>query len=191
MRTKLSVILLALIFAFAACSQDKSQSEQSGEKANKEEKTGEKTSGDMHTFEAPDGTFEVDFPGNPDKSEEPVNVSGVEVQKHTISYSPTPTENYSLVYMDFPKDQFKGKDPMKVLNAQKDGIVDNLGGRLVEEKDLGNDYPGLMFSAKTGNRYGIYHLYMYKDRLFQLSIISTGSFAEDTSFLESFELHAK
>lgn len=182
---RLSVLFFAVVFVFAACQQGGNTNDK------KEDKSGDKpeTSSEKYTYKPENGLFEVVFPGEPDTSKEPVSVSGVDVKKQTISYAPSPLKNHTLVHMEFPKDQFKGKDPMKVLKGQKDGIIQNLGGRFIEEKKLDTKHPGLMFKAKTGDLYGVYHLYMYKNHLFQLSITNKGDFSKELAFLKSFQLN--
>ena len=181
--TRILLIVAILSFAAFSCKQEAKQTQDKEQKEQKEEK---QAPGDGRM--TVDGYFKAAFPERPDKTEETIEANGTQVKKFTYTYSPEPLENYTVTYSEFPEGQFKGKDPEKVLQATRDGILKELGGPIAEEKTLEGNYPGLMFKSKSGNMHYVYHLYLYKNRLVQAVISKNKEYPEDTSFLGSIEI---
>ena len=173
-----SVLSVLLILTYG-CKQKQQQGGQ-----NEQKQTSEKI------YNSEEGHFKANYPGKPDVSTEVIEEEGVgEIKKLTASYAESALKNYTVVYAEYPEGYFKGKDPIKVLKGSRDGIIKNLGGRISGQKEItSSDYPGYMFKVKSGNQYFVYNLSLYKNRLYQVWIMNTQSFPEDTSFLESFEI---
>lgn len=187
------VVIFALaftLFATSACNNEKADNQ--NETAGNEQATNDAQPSEepqAFDFESADAQFMATFPGKPDMSEEAVRQGDIDILKYTVSYAPDPTKNYTVVVSQFPEDQFKGKDPQEVLEGVMNGIMRNTGGRLAEQSDLPDaEYPAIAFKLKTGNMNFVYHVYLYKHILYQVSQSAMNKFPEDLSFMESFEV---
>lgn len=147
--------------------------------------------GRWREFESRDGRFSVQFPGRPVRSEQKTrtDIGYVVSVRFTVTYSKRVT--YDLTFSDFPKAQIASVSPQKLLNAARDSLVYQTGGRVkMEAHSLHSTIPSrnLQIIGHNGTRYDVKLLFA-DDRLYQLLVASQYVAAPDARrFFDSFSL---
>jgi hypothetical protein len=93
---------------------------------------------------------------------------------------------YFVFYSDYPEGTDEDTDPKELLQNARDGVVGEGSRQTREEKIQVGEHPGLEFDFVQGSgaekTYGYWRLYMVKNRLYQIGIISIGESAVDYKF---------
>ena len=91
---------------------------------------------------------------------------------------------YFVFYSDYPEGTEDDTDPKVLLQNARDGVIGDDDSRQTREEKIDiSGHPGLEFDFVQGNgankTYGYWRLYMVKNRLYQIGIISIGEQATD------------
>ena len=109
-------------------------------------------------FIFPDGNFRVVFPENPQKQ------IGTEQNLHQFSAT-VGAESYGLAFADYSP----STDWESAVNAERDSIVNSLGGSVVDEKATSVEgYPGKWIRFVGQNTSGELAIYFVGHRLYSL-----------------------
>lgn len=144
-------------------------------------------------FESKDGRFSVQFPGRPERSEQKTKteIGYVVSVRYTVSHSERVT--YDLMFNDFPKAQIASVNPQKLLDAARDSLLYQTGGRIISETHTLHSAVRarqLEIAGNNGMRY-VVRLLFADNRLYQLLLASRHPVASDARrFFDSFSLNA-
>lgn len=142
-------------------------------------------------FESKRGTFRVMFPDIPieTRSKLRTEIGNVASTRFTVVAGTSVT--YDVMYNDYPKAGIVKVNPQKLLDAARDGLVNQTKGQLVGEKRImlgtvpGRDQEIL---GADGTRYWA-RLVLVENRLYQLMAIARPPATADTrTFFDSFQL---
>lgn len=87
------------------------------------------------TFNAPDGSFSVQFPGKPEVADRQLeSATGVAILLHQVTATPSRSISYFCVHYDEPR--LATETVEEVLNSSRDSSIRNVQGRLVSEQRL-------------------------------------------------------
>jgi hypothetical protein len=107
-------------------------------------------------FTSSEGNFRVVFPETPQQQK------GTERNRHRFSAA-AGDESYGLTYADYPP----GTDWERVVNSERDSIVNGLGGSVVDEKRTSVEgYPGKWIRFVGQNTSGELAIYFVGHRLY-------------------------
>ncbi|HEY3291363.1 MAG TPA: hypothetical protein VGK87_14635 [Anaerolineae bacterium] len=147
-------------------------------------------------FSSDKGQFTVRMPSEPKQSTQSVDTAAGKIDVALFTAVAGNTA-YVASYSDYPEAVMAGADPLKVLEGAMNGAVTNIGGTLIDSKDVSlNDVPGKEFSANgkianqgEGSMRG--RLYLVKNRLYQLIVVGLKDqlpTADVDKYLQSFKL---
>lgn len=150
-------------------------------------------SSSVEKFVSEDGKFAINFPAEPDVSQESVPTDVGEVQMYIFLYEESVTKAFMVTYSDFPSELVAGTDAKGLLVSSKEGQLQTLINPIIdEESDIDiNGNPGVYFKANDGSFYLVAKIFLVGNRLYQLLIMRDGSYPseeETKSFIDSFEL---
>ena len=135
-------------------------------------------------FTSTEGNFRVLFPENPQQQ------TLSERNLHQFSAA-AGSESYGLAYADYPL----GTDWENVVNAERDSILNGLGGSVVDEKRTSVEgYPGKFIRFVGQNTSGELTIYFAGQRLYVLHAFAPKSVSRPenfSTFLNSFRLLSK
>jgi hypothetical protein len=135
-------------------------------------------------FTSSDGNFRVVFPESPQKQ------MGTERNLHQFSAT-VGVESYGLAYADYSP----STDWESAVNAERDSIVNALGGSVVDEKDTSVEgYPGKWIRFVGQNTSGELAIYLVGHRLYSLHAFAPNGAPRPenfSTFLNSFRLLSK
>ena len=135
-------------------------------------------------FTSTEGNFRVLFP------EDPQQQTLSERNLHQFSAA-AGSESYGLAYADYPL----GTDWENVVNAERDSILNGLGGSVVDEKRTSVEgYPGKFIRFVGQNTSGELTIYFAGQRLYVLHAFAPKSVSRPenfSTFLNSFRLLSK
>ncbi|MCP4440608.1 MAG: hypothetical protein GY810_16810 [Aureispira sp.] len=156
-----------------------------------EPKITESTNTEPYTSE--EGNFSILFPGTPEKTTEttPTEVGPIDITMYL--YEAGPTLAYLVGYSDYPEEIIKNGDVNEMLKGAQEGVVGNIQGEIVEDKNilLDDKHSGKYFTAKSTQFNVVYELYLVNNRLYQVGVMSTQSLDNDPvakEFVGSFKL---
>ena len=142
-------------------------------------------------FESSHGTFAVMFPGIPIETKRTIRTEMGNVASTRFTMVDGTSVTYDVMYNDYPKAGIIKVNPQKLLDAARDGLVNQTKGRLVAEKRItvggvtGRDEEIL---GPDGTRYWA-RLVLVRNRLYQLMAIAQPPAQADTqAFFDSFQL---
>ncbi len=146
----------------------------------------------VDTFEAPDGSFRINFPRPPMRDTSVVNTDVGEVHLYRFKMD-RGNEVFTVAYSDYPKALVELSNPQDLIEAGKASAVSGLEiTNMDEEKDIAKaGYPGLLFKGHSDKYYTVYRVYMVKNRLYQIAITRSGEYPdmeEVKKFGDSFTL---
>jgi hypothetical protein len=126
-----------------------------------------------HNINSEEGNFSVNFPGEASKKTMSMPAADGSVL-NIVSYSYlSPDSNivYLLSYNNIPN--YASSNPDSILDKAKIGPAQRMRTTIVEEKKLEIDgYPGLYFKGLGLDIAMVYHIYIVKDRMYQLAILN-------------------
>ena len=141
-------------------------------------------------FKSEAGRFSVLFPDKPMEQKQTSDTSGGKIDIFLFLVV-KPTTVYLVGYGDYPEATLKQSSPAAMLEADRDGFVKAVSGKVTSEKKItfeGN--PGLEFTVESPNQtYFLVREYMVKNRLYQ--VVTRGSDPkkpELKKFQDSFKL---
>lgn len=147
---------------------------------------------EMPKYTSQDGKFSILFPGEPTVSTEKVETEIGTIDMSTFIYEKSSQEAYMVSYADYPAEMIKDVDQMEMLASSRNGVLENIGASVVEEKDITLDgHKGIYFKANSVSLYLIYKMVMVNNRIFQVAIMKEGGYPSDSeadSFIGSFTL---
>jgi hypothetical protein len=143
-------------------------------------------------YTSKDGRFTVKFPGKPKESEKTTATALGEVAVVTASYATAGGNVFLVTSSEFPAEATKPER----LGTLFDGVRESLKGKdgqvLSDESVMvGKDrWPGRDVEIEKGKLRMRFRLVVRDDRLYQVAVLGTKSFAtgkDATTFIESFE----
>lgn len=143
-------------------------------------------------FSSAEGKFKIGFQGQPQMESQDVTTVVGDIKMHTFMEMKGATDAYMVSYNDYPAELISGADAKNIVDGAKNGVVNQFGAKIVEEKPLtlgGNT--GVMCKANSSSMYVVYYAYLVKNRLYQIMILKNGGFPnqqEVDAFHGSFEL---
>jgi hypothetical protein len=147
-------------------------------------------------LESKDGNFSVNFPGKPIENKLKLpTADGDYLEINSLSYlSPDSSVIYVLSHNSIPN--YVSANPDSILQNAKIGPAQNMRTSIVEEKKLNlQGFPGLYFKGLGLDIAMVYHIYIVKDKMYQLAIINNiprePEEGEIKAFMGSFKLLQK
>lgn len=100
--------------------------------------------GQKDVFSSKEGGFSVETSSIPKQRKESVPTQDGPADIHTLTFEmQDPAVEYWVVYIDYPERAVRQKGVSQLLKEARDGSVNNVRGRLLNERDiLVGDYPG-------------------------------------------------
>jgi len=142
-----------------------------------------------------EGGFSIQFPDKPSKHQRKKESEIGELQLTQFIYSKDDTDIWLVSYTDYPKKMIQLGNSTQLIKGVKYKVLDDLRASVKAEDNvkLNNKYKGLTFAAhaKRKNLDFLYHIYLVKNRLYQISMYSSlGAISSQDSldFLGSFQL---
>lgn len=135
------------------------------------------------------GNFGVTFPGKPINASYPVSAVDGEVTMYMFGVK-SGEKAFILAYSDFPDKTIQSKSAKDLLQDEKTGAL--AGATTDEEKEnTYKGYTGLFYKAKSpdGTQFMVAQTYLVGNRLYQMEILSSGSYptdAEINAFIGTF-----
>lgn len=140
-----------------------------------------------------EGRFSLLMPGAPkEQSQEVATPAGT--IKMTMYVLEQGESAWFATFNDYPAEVIQKADAETLLNGARDGAIGTVQGKLLAEKKIAIDtYPGreLEFEAQGGAFLARSRIYLVKERLYQIMILSPKAqgLPKDTGkFLDSFKL---
>jgi len=139
---------------------------------------------DWSVAKSHEGNFKVILPGEADYSSSKVDTEVGQIDLHTFAVEANGgSVAYFVFYSDYPEGTEEETDPKVLLQNARDGVVGEGSRQTREAKIEIGGHPGLEFDFVQGagaeKTYGYWRLYMMKNRLYQIGIISIGEPAVD------------
>lgn len=190
----LSILFFGLSIIFSCGSSDNQKDNETTDTENvkSDNKTEKENKKDKDLFTSEDKSFKIKFPGNPQLTKEPVETELGKIEMYTYMYEHSATKVYMVAYSDYPKAAIEAGDKDMMLDGAKSGFLKKLSLKIDEEKDIEIDgNQGLYFKAQGSGFYAVMKDYLVENRLYQVGILSQGSYPSDKEideFLNSFEL---
>ncbi len=142
-------------------------------------------------FVSEDGSFKINFPGEPSKEESPVETELGVLEMVTYMYEEGKSA-YMVAYSDYPAAAIEAAEPYDLLDGAKGGYVGNIGLELKKEDNKSelDGVPGIYFEAEGGGYYTAVQDYLLDNRLYQVAILRLDrapTEKEIEAFIKSFE----
>lgn len=140
------------------------------------------------------GKFAINFPGEPDITNEVVPTELGNIDMYMFMYEQSLTKVYMVAYSDYPSALMEAGNVDDMLEGAMNGATTNMEIDNIEmREDVEIDgHKGLYFKAKGANGYHVvYKIYMVENRMYQIGILRDGAYADDIdlqSYINSFEL---
>jgi hypothetical protein len=154
---------------------------------------------DKKEFTSKEGSFKILFPAAPQEQEQTIRSPvGPLVNRVFFCMAANNETVYLVSFANYPDEPLKQYTPEQILNAARNGTVENLKGKLVSEQKLTLDktHPGLEFVIEVPNtaQYRA-RIYFANKRLYQVVLVTspkvTVSAKEIEDYFESFKLIGK
>lgn len=146
----------------------------------------------IHTLMAPDSSFTIDLPGEPEYSMEEVETEVGILQNNMYIYEYSYTLAYMIAYSDYPKDHIEKYDADELLQNSMNGFVGEIGMEIENnEKIKIKKHAGIEFVAAGGGYWAHMRDYLVDNRLYQIGLLSTAEAineADAAAYLNSFKL---
>lgn len=129
--------------------------------------------GKSYVLKSEEGNFSVSFPGKPAESKRTVpTAEGEKIDIVSYNYlDEDSTVIYILSYSNIPNSA--DNNPDSILETAKIGPAQAMRTSIVEEKKLDlNGNPGIYFKGLGLDIAMVYHIYIVKDRMYQLAILN-------------------
>lgn len=149
----------------------------------------------LKLFTSEEGKFSVWMPGEPKKSSQTVDTSGmkIDVTFYTLEVG---TGAYLMSINDYPANLVQTANPQLILDGARDGGLQNVNATLVNETKIEKDgFPGRDVTAKAnvqGKDYTLrIRIYLVSNRLYQLMVLTEPGKIPDgdiAKFMDSFKL---
>lgn len=144
-------------------------------------------------FVSPIGNFKITLPGNPEYSNSDIEISEGTTKLHMFIYTSDAGHVYLTASANYP-DSYLGSDSERstFLDNAVEGFFGELAivpGNRVEVKS--GKYKGLEYRGQNDTYSVIYRVYIAKNTVFQVGILSTGSYIDEKSaksFFKSFKI---
>ncbi|HLX61038.1 MAG TPA: hypothetical protein VKX17_07125 [Planctomycetota bacterium] len=152
---------------------------------------------DWASYQPGNSACYIRLPANPEYQTQIVDamVTHIYVAKDA---SRTPAFVYTVSFGDYPKEKFVDENsPKKILDADRDGFVKAVNGKIVSEKSIEKGaYPGreVAISGEGGKARYVLREYLIENRIFHLAACVPAASVDDadvTRFFESFQLAKK
>lgn len=141
---------------------------------------------DWQSVKSYEGNFKAMLPGEPDYSASKVDTEVGQINLHSFAVEANGgSVAYFVFYSDYPEGTEEDTDPKVLLQNARDGVIGDDGSRKTREEKIDiAGHPGLEFDFVqeengANTTYGYWRLYMVKNRLYQIGIISIGEPAID------------
>ncbi len=144
-------------------------------------------------YESSEGAFSVLVMGMPDLDNTEIDIIFGSVTLYMFIWDKTDIV-YMIAYADYPEEVVSYSNPEDMLNAAKEGALENVQGEIISERNIElKGYPGkeIVISAKVEKAIATVHLYMVKNRLYQVLVITTEDDPQEDNalkFLNSFDV---
>ena len=144
-------------------------------------------------FTPPQGNFTIHFPADPELTTRMVNSDYGPLEMKQYACDLDEKQFYIIAYTDYPETLIESNKVEDLLQEGKKEALKALGIEQIafEEPIQIGEHPGIHFRGQNGEQYIEYRVYMVKKRLFQMTILSTGSYPtteEIEGFMNSFTL---
>lgn len=124
-------------------------------------------------LESKEGNFSINFPGKPTENKLKLPTADLDsLEINSFSYiNPVSSIIYVLSHNRIPN--YVTANPDSILQNAKIGPAQNMRTSIVEEKKLNlQGFPGLYFKGLGLDIAMVYHIYIVKDKMYQLAIIN-------------------
>jgi hypothetical protein len=145
------------------------------------------------TFASPEGRFEILMPGEVKQFTVDVdNEFGTSVLHMNVATLPDGTM-FVANWVDYPPDAV-ADFPAQILDDSREGALDNLGGKLVSEKEIKlNNHRGreILIEVAKQDRLFRVRMYLVENRLYQTVVFGPPKLVKSKDaqrYLDSFEL---
>lgn len=148
-------------------------------------------------FTSQEGNFSVWMPGTPKLTTEAIDTAAgkLNLYSHEVSAG---NMFYIVAYIDYPEELIKQRNPYKMLEDGRDGAINNVQGKLLNEADVPYlGHPGKEITAEATREKVPYILkmkfFLIKNRLYQLGVVmykdkETATQSDVKKFYNSFSL---
>lgn len=151
--------------------------------------------GRTQVYSPTDGGFTVRFPSKPREKSETVKSSIGDLKVVTATYATSDGNAYLVSYADFPEAAAKPENRSAMYDEVRDGLKGKDGNILSDTRlDFGpNKVPGreIEIENKKEKKRLKYRIVQVENRLFQVAVIGSTSFAtgkDADAFFKSFEI---
>lgn len=145
------------------------------------------------TYESSEGAFSVLVQGMPELDNTEIDIIFGSVTLYMYIWDKTDIV-YMIAFADYPDEVVSYSNPEDMLDAAKEGALENVQGEIISEKNIElKGYPGkeIVISAKVEEAIATVHLYMVRNRLYQVLVITTENDPQRdnvSKFLDSFDV---
>lgn len=145
-------------------------------------------------FTSEEGGFTVMMPKTPTHETSEIPTAIGPVTMHTFSASNNNKWAYMVIYSDYDAESVSAADPSTMLEGARDGVMKQLGGKIVIDRDLTiGGYPGKEVEVVTSDKQFRCRarLFLVDNRLYQVIAVVPGKakLTKDAEkFLESFKI---
>lgn len=190
----LSWVLLIIFWSIVISQSDSNQESDISDGVTLEESLEMEEFGDV--FESTDGSFKINFPGQPNYERTTVSTEGNGLYIDSYSYEKDSGEFYDVSYIDFPPEIIDVIDePMDILDDAIQDIFVNEGIsdiQFVQELDL-QGYPGVHYKASDSisSDYVDYVGYVVENRMYLIMMVEKNAYFNNKAyerFIGTFEL---
>jgi len=147
-------------------------------------------------FASKEGHFKVLMPGKPEQKKLEAEMGDFGKGMLHMNTFESDKMMYGANYCDFPA-KIKDFPRKRVYDSSRDGAVENLKGKLADEKDIKlGDHPGreILIDVAGGKRLFRARVYLVEQRLYQVVVFGSKEAATSKAadkFLDSFKLTEK
>jgi len=189
-----SVLMLVLVMSLTACgSTDEAVEEVVDETVDETTDTTEEVSGstydyDIDPYVSEEGRFSIKFMGDPGVEVDPIDTDFGSLDMYFYSYEESLSKAYLVSYIDYPLEVFDVKEIDLILEDAAAAMAAGMTIDVIEDTSI-DGYPGKTLSANDGEMYMDVDMYLVDNRLYQVAILDSYSYAVDSlDYLGSFEL---
>jgi hypothetical protein len=151
-----------------------------------------KNKAEWQRFESEENRFSVLFPGTPQEFAEsvPTEAGTIEAKSFVVQQG---NMGFAVNVAHHPSEAVSASDPQTMIDTARDRAVSNVGGELLQEKDVTLDgHPGREIQVEIAEGQGMVRsrFYLVENRLYAVQTISqkSGASTDVNRFLDSFQL---
>jgi len=189
-----SVLMLVLAMSLTACgSAEETVDEYVDPVVDETTDTTEEVPGstydyDVDPYVSEEGRFSIKFMGDPGVEIDPIDTDFGLLDMYFYSYEESLSKAYLVSYIDYPLEVFDVKEIDLILEDAADAMAAGMTIDVIEDTSI-DGYPGKTLSANDGEMYMDVDMYLVDNRLYQVAILDSYSYAVDSlDYLGSFEL---